>query len=42
MLVTNGADVPMRDEGGKSALTFAEERGHKDLADHLRGLGLTA
>ena len=42
MLVAHGADVQMRTEGGKNALDFVQERGHQEVADYLRGLGLTA
>jgi ankyrin repeat protein len=40
MLVEHGADPHMRTDGGKNALNFAEERGHQDVADYLREIGL--
>src|SRR5258708_21002786 len=40
-LGARGAGGQMRTEGGKNALNFAQERGHKELADYLLGLGLT-
>jgi ankyrin repeat protein len=41
MLVEHGADVQMRTDGGKNSLDFAQERGHQEVAEYLRGLGLT-
>ncbi len=42
MLLAHGADLHARTDGGKNALQFAEERNHREAADYLRGLGLTA
>jgi uncharacterized protein len=40
-LLEHGAELHARTEDGKNALQFAEERGHKEVPNHLRGLGLT-
>ena len=40
--VAHGVDIFARTDDGKSALTFAQERGHKELAEYLCGLGLTS
>ena len=42
MLVEHGADPAARADDGKSALQFAEERGHKAVAEFLRGRAATA
>jgi len=41
MLLAHGADLRASSEDGKNALAFAEERQHKNVADYLRGMGLT-
>jgi len=41
MLLANGADPFARTDDGKNALAFALERKHDEVADYLRGLGLT-
>ena len=41
-VVAHGAEVQVRNDAGKSALNFAEEREHKDVALYLRELGLTS
>lgn len=42
MLVAHGADPHIRTDAGKNALDFAQERGHTEVEDYLRGLGLSA
>ena len=41
MLLDNGADLHAKTNDGKDALTFAEERKHKEVADFLKSRGLT-
>jgi ankyrin repeat protein len=41
MLLARGADLDARTGDGKNALALAEERKHSEVADYLRGLGLT-
>jgi uncharacterized protein len=41
-LLAHGADPHARTDEGKSALGFAEQAGHPELAAYLRELGLTA
>jgi ankyrin repeat protein len=41
VLLAYGADLHARTEDGKNAFAFAEERKHKNVADYLRGMGLT-
>jgi ankyrin repeat protein len=38
ILLAHGADRHARTNEGRGALDFAEERGHKELAEYLRGL----
>jgi ankyrin repeat protein len=39
MLLGNGADLSARTNDGKTALKFAEERGHAEVAEFLRSRG---
>jgi len=41
-LVANGAELHACTDDGKNALAFALERKHEDVANYLRGAGLTA
>jgi ankyrin repeat protein len=41
MLLAHGAGLHMRTDDGKDALRFAQERGHNQVAEYLRELGLT-
>ena len=41
MLLAHGADLHARTVDGKNALAFAQERNHNEVAEYLRGLGLT-
>jgi ankyrin repeat protein len=42
ILLAHGADPQAKTDEGKSALDFAEQAGHTELATYLRDLGLTA
>jgi len=41
MLMARGADAQARTDDGKSAVGLAEQRGHQEVADYLRGLGVS-
>ena len=41
-LAAHGADLHMRTDDSKNALTFAQERGHNEVAKYLQELGLTS
>lgn len=41
MLLEHGADLEARAGDGRNALAFAEDRKHHEVAEYLRGLGLT-
>jgi ankyrin repeat protein len=36
--VAHGADLQAKTNDGQTALNIAEARGHKDVAEYLRGL----
>jgi ankyrin repeat protein len=39
MLLASGADLQAKTNDGKTALTFAQERGHGEVAEFLRSQG---
>jgi len=39
MLLASGADLQARTNDGKTALGFAQERGHAEVAEFLRSHG---
>jgi len=41
ILVAHGADPQARTDDGKTALAFAQERGHREVAKYLHELRLT-
>jgi ankyrin repeat protein len=39
MLLASGADLHAKTNDGKTALSFAQERGHAEVTEFLRGQG---